>query len=71
MIKNDIELVKDINLILQYLQAMRDTQDKKELNRYNALCRKKLEQIYKDKKELLKEMKEESRDKKPAKKAKK
>ena len=71
MIKNDIELVKDINLILQYLQAMRDTQDKKELNRYNALCRKKLERIYKDKKELLKEMKEESRDKKPAKKAKK
>ncbi len=71
MIKNDIELVKDINLILQYLQVIRDTQDKKELNRYNALCKKKLERIYKDKKELLKGRKEESKDKKTAKKEKK
>lgn len=71
MIKKDIELVKDINLVLQYLQAMRDAQDKKELNRYNALCRKKLDRIYKDKKELLKGMKEEDREKKPAKKEKK
>ena len=55
---SDIEVIQDINLILQYLQIMRDTQDKKELNRYNSMCRKKLDEIYKGKKLLLKSKKE-------------
>ena len=68
---SEYELVQDLNLILQYLQTMRDTQDKKELNRYNSMCKKKLDQIYREKKELLKEKKTDKKDKKADKKEKK
>ena len=68
----DIELVKDINIIMQQLQTMRDTQDKKELEKAYYISKRKLEEIYKDKKELLKERKAERKaEKKAAKKAEK
>ena len=55
----DIELVKDMNLIMQYLQGMRDTQEKDDLERYYHICKKKLEEIYRDKKDMIKEKKSE------------
>ena len=41
----DIELVKDINIIMQQLQTMRDTQDKKELEKAYYISKRKLEEI--------------------------
>ena len=48
------ELIKDINLLLRYFQLMRDTQDEKELNRYHIMCKKKLDEVYKGRKVLMK-----------------
>ena len=62
----EIELIKDMNLIIRYLQNMQDTQDKDELDRDFNICRKKLEEIYKDKKKLLKEKKAERKAEKKA-----
>ena len=62
------ELLQDLNLVIQYLGIMRDTDDISELERYHSMIKKKIKEVYRDKRELLKEEKKESK-KKAAKKA--
>ncbi len=51
----EMELLQDFNLLIQYLNQLRDATDQAELNRYNSMAKKKLDEVYKDKKAILKE----------------
>lgn len=51
----DFELLQDINLLLQYIQHMKDVEKMDELNKYHSMAKKKLDEVYKDKKKILKQ----------------
>ena len=51
----EMELIQDINLLNQYIMQIKDTNDMSELNRINSMAKKKLDEVYKDKKKILKE----------------
>ena len=57
------ELLQDLNLLIQYLGIMRDTDDIEELERYHTMIRKKLKEVYKGKQAILKKEKKESKKK--------
>lgn len=53
----EMELLQDVNLLVQYINIMRDCTDPAELNRYHSMAKKKLDEVYKDKKGILKHKK--------------
>ena len=55
------ELLKDLNLLIQYLGILRDTNDIAELDRYHSMVKKKIKEIYREKREFLKEEKKAKR----------
>ena len=62
------ELLKDLNLLIQYLGIMRDTDDIEELDRYHSMIKKKVKEIYRGKREFLKEEKKANKKNKAEKK---
>lgn len=53
----EFELLQDFNLLIQYEQQLKDTTDIKELNRIYSMTKKKLDEVYKDKKSIIKDKK--------------
>ena len=53
----EFELLQDFNLLIQYEQQLRDTTDIKELNRIYSMTKKKLDEVYRDKKSIIKDNK--------------
>ena len=62
------ELLKDLNLVIQYIGILRDTDDIDELDRYHTMVKKKIKEIYREKREYLKEEKKANKKNKAAKK---
>ena len=62
------ELLKDLNLVIQYIGILRDTDDIDELDRYHTMVKKKIKEIYREKREYLKEDKKANKQNKAAKK---
>jgi GTPase involved in cell partitioning and DNA repair len=59
------ELLKDINLLIQYVGIMRDTDDMEELDKYYTRVRTKLKAVYKAKVDSLKKEKKQKKKKAP------
>ena len=51
----ELELLQDLNLAARYLNQMKDAASPDELNRVHSMLKKKIEEVYRDKKQLLKE----------------
>jgi len=62
------ELLKDLNLVIQYIGILRDTDDIDELDRYHTMVKKKIKEIYREKREYLKEEKKANKKNKAVKK---
>ncbi|MBQ9866777.1 MAG: hypothetical protein IJM34_07130 [Lachnospiraceae bacterium] len=50
----EMELIQDINLLNQYIVQLKNAESMEEINRYNSMCKKKLDEVFKDKKKIAK-----------------
>ena len=50
----EMELIQDVNLLNQYVLQLKDATSMEEINRFNSMAKKKLDEVFKDKKKIIK-----------------